>query len=338
MGSASAMDCNGFEVSNGFESHTGGDTSNCVLTTPVGPGPDWSVWLNGLAVAGLQANDYYRWVAGTTSMSFYDDGTAYLEGEVVNMTNNGQKWQVEFWMQNGSDWADWSSMGRSYKDDLGLGSPYYTSWSYYELVPVLSHMTGLGANAGSELYLSHQPSNYYFGFQFGQGANNRNANHGGSGWFYYWGNIGSQDVEGHGDVTTDKDCTPNNPDVTCVDELIRVWTAVDDCGNVSRHTQVITVNDTTAPTFENCPDAMTINCTETPVPVDPATLIATDNCSGDVTVSLVGEGVYEIITPCYATMTYTYLAADECNNRAFCTYIVSIVDTEPAVLYVPADI
>jgi len=338
MGSASAMDCNGFEVSNGFESHTGGDTSNCVLTTPVGPGPDWSVWLNGLAVAGLQANDYYRWVAGTTSMSFYDDGTAYLEGEVVNMTNNGQKWQVEFWMQNGSDWSDWSSMGRSYKDDLGLGSPYYTSWSYYELVPVLSHMTGLGANAGSELYLSHQPSNYYFGFQFGQGANNRNANHGGSGWFYYWGNIGSQDVEGHGDVTTDKDCTPNNPDVTCVDELTRVWTAVDDCGNVSRHTQVITVNDTTAPTFENCPDAMTINCTETPVPVDPATLIATDNCSGDVTISLVGEGVYEIINPCYATMTYTYLAADECNNRAFCTYTVSIVDNEPAVLTVPADI
>jgi len=332
-----ATDCNGFTVNTGFESHTGGDTSNCVLTTPVGPGPDWSVWLDGLAILGLQANDYYRWVPNTATMTFYNDGTAYLEGEVENMTNNTQKWQVEFWMQNGSDWSSWSAMGRSYKDDMGLGAPYYTSWSYYELVPVVSQMTGLGANAGSSLFLSHQPSSYYFGFQFGQGANNRNANHGGSGWFYYFGNVNGQTVEGHGDLTTDKNCTPNNPDNTCTDEFTRVWTAVDNCGNVTRHDQVITVDDNTAPVFENCPDGITINCDEVPVGIDPATLIATDNCDGDVTVSQIGEGVYEQDGPCYATMTYTYMAEDECLNRAFCVYTVTIVDVEPAVLIVPAD-
>jgi large repetitive protein len=332
-----ATDCNGYDINDGFESHTGGDTSNCVLTTSVGPGPDWSIWLNGMAMQGLQANDYYRWVPGTATMTFYDDGTAYLEGEVENMTNNAQKWQVEFWMENGANWASWSAMGRSYKDDLGLGAPYYTAWSYYELVPVVSQMTGLGANAGSALYMSHQPSNYYFGFQFGQGANNRNANHGGSGWFYYFGNVNGESVEGHGDLTTDKNCTPNNPDNQCTDEFTRVWTAVDDCGNVTRHTQMINVDDNTAPVFVNCPDGITINCDETPMGIDPTTLIATDNCDDAVTVTQIGEGVYETDGPCYATMTYTYMAEDNCLNRAFCVYTVTIVDIEPAVLTVPAD-
>ena len=332
-----AIDCNEIAINEPFESHTGLDTSNCVLTTPIGPGPDWAVWLNGLALAGLQANDYYRWIPGTAFMSFYGDGTAKIWGQVENMTNNTQQWDCEFWMENGKNWADWSAMGRSYKNDLNLAGTNYLNWSYYEMVPVLSHFEGLGANVGSELYLSHQPSNFYFGFQFGVGANNRNANAGGSGWFYYWGTVAGEDVEGHGDVTTDKDCEPNNPDITCVDEFTRIYRAVDACGNVTFAETLITVNDNVAPVIENCPESSTIECDqEIPGPVDPTTIIATDNCT-DVTVSVFSIGEVVMIDECNSSVTYIYLAEDECNNRTFCTQVISIVDTTAPVLTVPAD-
>ena len=337
MSEETAIDCNEIAVNEPFQSNTGLDTSNCVLTTPIGPGPDWAVWLDGLKLAGLQANDYYRWVPGTAYMSFYGDGTAKIWGQVENMTNNTQKWDAEFWMENGKNWADWSAMGRSYKNDLNLAGLNYLNWTYYEMVPVLSHLVGVGANVGSELYLSHQPSNYYFGFQFGIAANNRNANAGGSGWFYYWGTVDGEDVTGHGDVTTNKDCEPNNPDVTCVDEFTRFYRAVDACGNVTIASTVITVNDNVAPIIENCPESITIECDqEIPGPVDPSTIIATDNCT-DVTVSLFNVGEVVSIDECTSSVTYIYLAEDECDNRTFCTQVITIVDTTAPELTVPAD-
>jgi len=148
------VDCDDLIEINIFEPN-GVDTLDCTLSTPVGPGPDWAVWLNGLASLGLAANDYYTWVPGTATMVYNIDGTAYLTGDIKNMSNASQTWTVHFWMQNGKNWTDWSAMGRSYKDDLGFGAANYPNWTYYELVPVFSHFVGTGANAGSSLYLSH---------------------------------------------------------------------------------------------------------------------------------------------------------------------------------------
>ncbi|WP_188363257.1 HYR-like domain-containing protein, partial [Flavobacterium orientale] len=64
--------------------------------------------------------------------------------------------------------------------------------------------------------------------------------------------------------------------------IIRTWTATDDCGNSISHSQTITVEDTTAPVFVgDLPQNATVQCDAIPAAV---TLTATDNC-GDATVT-----------------------------------------------------
>ena len=67
-------------------------------------------------------------------------------------------------------------------------------------------------------------------------------------------------------------------------EITNTWTATDNCGNSNTHTQVITVMDTTIPTFDVEPVDETIECDVTPTIVD---VTATDNCDTDVLVELV---------------------------------------------------
>src|SRR5690606_8556677 len=42
--------------------------------------------------------------------------------------------------------------------------------------------------------------------------------------------------------------------------IIRTWTAIDECGNSASYTQVINVEDTTAPVFDNAPANITVDC------------------------------------------------------------------------------
>jgi hypothetical protein len=109
----------------------------------------------------------------------------------------------------------------------------YLDWTYYELLPS-SKLYGTGAFSGSVLSLSHQPSNYYYGFQLGMAANNRNANYGMSGWFFYQGSINGAAVSGHGDLLIENLCCPN-------EDIIRTWSARDCTGNITTHTQTIHV-------------------------------------------------------------------------------------------------
>jgi hypothetical protein len=98
-------------------------------------------------------------------------------------------------------------------------------------------LTGDGLYAGANLNLSHMPASFYFGFQVGQAANNRNAADGMSGWFFYNGNWNNADVNGVGDFGFESDCPE------CDYTITRIWTATDDCGNESVAVQVITVQE-----------------------------------------------------------------------------------------------
>ena len=98
--------------------------------------------------------------------------------------NPANQFAVDMWFHNGMHWEDWSALGRGYKDDLALGVEHYADWMYYEMVPDFANLTGLGNLEGSHLAFTHQPSSYYYGFQSGVSANNRNANSGLSGWVY----------------------------------------------------------------------------------------------------------------------------------------------------------
>jgi hypothetical protein len=98
----------------------------------------------------------------------------------------------------------------------------------------------------------------------------------------------------------------------------RTFTALDDCGNTSTATQVITVADNTAPTFTSAPADVTVTVGSLPAP----SATATDNCgSVSITnsdVSVVGAGV--------TTITRTYVATDQCGNSA--THIQTITVNE----------
>jgi len=110
--------------------------------------------------------------------------------------------------------------------------------------------------------------------------------------------------------------------------IIRTYTAVDDCGNTSFHSQKITIVDETAPSIE-CPQDEIVSCDQYPqMPVDP---IVSDNCDTDVTVTwndetTPGECDHEM------TVARTWTATDDCGNSASCIQLITVIDeTAPSI-------
>ena len=138
------------------------------------------------------------------------------------------------------DWDAWSTQPgyHSYKSDCGLGD--HTTWLYSTMID--GSASGTGAYAGSTLSLSHQPSNGYFGFQIGEGANNKNGNYGFSGWIHYSGTFLGEGVMGSGDVFGDLDC--------CLPyDISRDYTVSDCAGNETTFGYTVSV------TGESCDDS-----------------------------------------------------------------------------------
>ncbi|MEZ4856149.1 MAG: hypothetical protein R2812_06720 [Gelidibacter sp.] len=82
-----------------------------------------------------------------------------------------------------------------------------------------------------------------------------------------------------GDATVTFNETRNDGSCPSNYTLVRTWTATDACGLTTEHSQTITVQDTTAPTFnEALPADLTVECDAVPTA---ETLTATDNCGHD---------------------------------------------------------
>ncbi|MFZ6051996.1 PPC domain-containing protein, partial [Halocola ammonii] len=330
-------ECSGNEYEGDiFESETGFPIDSCVLSVAEGLGADWAVWLPSLAQAGLAESANFNWVDGGTFIA-YNDGTAHIYGTVENEIDPNQSFEVSIWLENAATWSEWSALGRSYKDDANLAGTNYEDWTYYELVNGFSTLTGTNDYAGNNLYLEHMPADYYFGWQCGLAANNKNANEGLSGWFTYTGVVGGELVEGHGDVNVDKECeTPNNqPDCVNDTEVTYFWRAIDDCGNETIASQTITVSDEIGPEFTVFPEDVTVECDELPVPLFEG-VEAVDNCIGDVSIEYVGEE--QDGEGCEYTITRTWIAEDECGNATIFEQVITVVDTTaPEFTFVPED-
>ncbi|NMH89900.1 gliding motility-associated C-terminal domain-containing protein, partial [Flavivirga algicola] len=123
------------------------------------------------------------------------------------------------------------------------------------------------------------------------------------------------------DVRTDGNC-PNNYTIA------RTWTATDECGLTTTHTQIITVQDTTPPTFEGTLPATTatVECDAIP---DAETLTATDNC-GDATVTVEDVKTNGNCPNNYIIMR-TWTATDECGLTATHTQVITVEDTTAPV-------
>ncbi|MCC6599072.1 MAG: T9SS type A sorting domain-containing protein, partial [Crocinitomicaceae bacterium] len=173
----------------------------------------------------------------------YPNGTIHVIATMHNAANPANGFYVDVEFTNGMDWATWSTQSfiTGFKADCGGIAANHQQWMYYILNNNNSTLTGFGAYAGSFFTLNHAPSNKYFGYQLGDGANNYNGvNDGFGGWFTYNG-VFFVDGEQVGDITAgagdfafELDC--------CADYFItRCWTAVDCSGNVTQYCQTINI-------------------------------------------------------------------------------------------------
>jgi hypothetical protein len=324
--------CSGAAEVENFSSQTGEIETECELSTAFGPGADWAVWLPVLSSGGVTSSANFVFDANGGHFDQFVDGTAHLYGTVVNTLNANEIFVVDLWFNNKADWATWSGLGRNYKNDLGLAcaTAGHINWDYYEMVGGFSTLTGAGDLAGDVLYLYHMPADYYFGFQVGTGANNKNCNFGLSGWFTYDGFVDGETIEGHGDVNVDAGCEPRI-DNDCIHNtsFTYFYRAEDACGHATIGSQEIIVNDNTGPEFTNCPQSITIECSDD-IPAVAEGVAAVDNCSGEVVVNYLGEIAQG--DACYSTLTRTWEAIDVCGNRSNCVQTITIVDTTAPVL------
>ncbi|MBK9338510.1 MAG: HYR domain-containing protein [Lewinellaceae bacterium] len=109
-----------------------------------------------------------------------------------------------------------------------------------------------------------------------------------------------------GQVRTDGNCLYNYT-------LTRTWRATDLCGNSTMTAQVITVQDTQAPTFINLPADLTVVCAPdcVPLPVPPQ---ASDNCGTPAITMQETQSTGDCSTG--YTVTRTWTATDQCGNPA----------------------
>ena len=125
-----------------------------------------------------------------------------------------------------------------------------------------------------------------------------------------------------GDVITNQTCA-NRFTVT------RTYRATDGCGSFTECTQIITVNDQTAPVI-TCPANISVT-----TPVGSCTAVvnftptATDNCAGAVTI--VSSPASGTAFPIGIT-TVTSTATDVCGNSSTCTFTVTVADAQLPVI------
>ena len=104
--------------------------------------------------------------------------------------------------------------------------------------------------------------------------------------------------------------------------IVRVWTAVDECGNESTCEQIITVIDDEIPNLI-CPPDVTLSCDQATDPsIAGGSAIAADNCTPteDITITFVdvNGGTLSDCGGNAGTITRIWTAVDACGNEATC--------------------
>ena len=133
--------------------------------------------------------------------------------------------------------------------------------------------------------------------------------------------------------------TQSNTPSSCINDitLVRTWTFTDNSGNTSSVSQTIVISDIIAPLAPTPPADLTVQCaSDVPAPID---LTATDNCTGDITVSPTAN-----ITPGSCendfTMVRTWTFTDDCGNSSSVSQTIKVLDDVAPVLQsaLPADL
>jgi large repetitive protein len=148
-----------------------------------------------------------------------------------------------------------------------------------------------------------------------------------------------------GGISVNDVCTPkaslsvaytDNASGSCPLVITRIYTISDACLNSVDITQIITLEDNTAPVIAGCPSDITVGndagiCGAS---VPWTVPVITDNCSSPIVVSSHNPGD---IFPA-GTTPVTITATDNCGNTVSCSFNVTVTDTELPAVTCPANI
>jgi len=197
---------------------------------------------HSLRIFALPGGAEFYTAAGPGLVAHNADGTWTLTQSVTAADGSNAGWDISVTYGAALGWDDWNNQAfpTGYKRDCGDLLDDHENWEYR--IMESGSLSGTGDYAGSELGLSHAPSNNYYAFQLGLGANNMNNEHGYSGWFTYSGDFMGDDIMGSGDLFGDLDC--------CLPWGIeREYGIADDCGNANGFAYSVEVNG------EDCDDS-----------------------------------------------------------------------------------
>ncbi|MFM9983837.1 MAG: SdrD B-like domain-containing protein [Flavobacteriales bacterium] len=121
----------------------------------------------------------------------------------------------------------------------------------------------------------------------------------------------------------------------CGYDIVRTWTATDDCGNESSASQIISVSDTQNPfVVSSNAEEMTITCNQSPPDSE---VVFGDACDDELSVQYF-TGISNQ-SNCGYTIERTWIATDNCGNAAEVFQIIHVIDNlPPTLLDVPADV
>ena len=106
------------------------------------------------------------------------------------------------------------------------------------------------------------------------------------------------------------------------ESIERTWTATDECGNSAIHTQIISIEDNTAPVAPDAPDNEVFEDI-TPEDIAPVTLTAIDNCSGEI--NAVSVDSVDDSDPDNIIITRTWTFTDDCDNTTEISQTITII-------------
>lgn len=119
--------------------------------------------------------------------------------------------------------------------------------------------------------------------------------------------------------------------------IVRIWTAVDSCGNETEGKQIINIQDTVPPDFDIPADTIVLCGT----PTDTATLGSisniADNCAAILTVTM-SETLLPGSCPHEQEIHRTWTVMDPCLNSRSKTQVISIVDSIAPTANFPPDV
>ena len=122
--------------------------------------------------------------------------------------------------------------------------------------------------------------------------------------------------------------------LTCGELQEFVYTATDDCGNITSKSRKVYIIDTQKPNLIGCPSNTVVDCEAVP---PPAIVTVTDICDKTVKVNYNEIKENGNCTGNY-TLTRTWTSVDNCNNNSNCIQVITVRDTKaPVMANVPAN-